>query len=63
MYYHTCPICGDNLDPGENCSCWIKHSEENEKRQQSQITKMNAVSDYKNEKPYREQQLPTGQHG
>jgi len=20
-YYHTCPYCGANLDPGELCSC------------------------------------------
>lgn len=20
-YYHTCPYCGANLDPGENCDC------------------------------------------
>ena len=21
MYYHTCPHCGANLDPGERCDC------------------------------------------
>lgn len=21
MYYKTCSICGDNLDPGEKCDC------------------------------------------
>lgn len=20
-YYHTCPYCGANLDPGERCDC------------------------------------------
>jgi len=20
-YYHTCPCCGANLDPGERCDC------------------------------------------
>lgn len=20
-YYHTCPLCGSNLDPGEYCDC------------------------------------------
>ncbi len=20
-YYHTCPLCGANLDPGERCEC------------------------------------------
>lgn len=20
-YYHTCPRCGANLDPGERCEC------------------------------------------
>lgn len=20
-YYHTCPLCGSNLDPGERCNC------------------------------------------
>lgn len=26
-YYHTCPCCGANLDPGERCDC--KDTEEN----------------------------------
>lgn len=30
-YYHTCPICGANLDPGEKCDCEIHHSTEREK--------------------------------
>ncbi len=21
MIYHTCPVCGSNLDPGEHCDC------------------------------------------
>ena len=21
MYYHVCPYCGANLDPGESCDC------------------------------------------
>lgn len=21
MYYRTCPECGSNLDPGEQCDC------------------------------------------
>lgn len=21
LYYHTCPCCGANLDPGERCDC------------------------------------------
>ncbi len=25
-YYHTCPYCGSNLDPGETCDC--QHKEE-----------------------------------
>lgn len=20
-FYHTCPLCGSNLDPGEKCDC------------------------------------------
>ena len=30
-YYHTCPICGANLDPGERCDC-EKEKEENERQ-------------------------------
>jgi hypothetical protein len=26
--YHTCPICGANLDPGEACDCIINYKEE-----------------------------------
>ncbi len=22
-YYHTCPVCGANLDPGERCDCEV----------------------------------------
>jgi len=25
-YYHTCPYCGANLDPGEHCDCEQKES-------------------------------------
>lgn len=21
QYFKTCPVCGDNLDPGEKCEC------------------------------------------
>ncbi len=24
-YYHTCPCCGANLDPGERCDCDESH--------------------------------------
>ena len=24
-YYHTCPCCGANLDPGEHCDCEESH--------------------------------------
>lgn len=30
-YYHTCPICGANLDPGERCDC-EKEQDENDQR-------------------------------
>ena len=26
-YYRTCPICGSNLDPGEQCECEQKGRE------------------------------------
>jgi len=26
MYYHTCPLCGANLDPGEYCDCMDEKS-------------------------------------
>lgn len=25
-YYHTCPACGANLDPGEQCDCETAHA-------------------------------------
>lgn len=25
-YYHTCPLCGANLDPGESCDCQKEQS-------------------------------------
>lgn len=25
-YYHTCPECGANLDPGEKCDCQKNNS-------------------------------------
>ena len=27
-YYHTCPYCGANLDPGEHCDCERSDSKE-----------------------------------
>lgn len=27
MVYHTCPDCGANLDPGEQCDCWEEREE------------------------------------
>lgn len=27
-YYHTCPRCGANLDPGESCDCQITEKSE-----------------------------------
>lgn len=26
-YFHTCPHCGSNLDPGEKCDCEKKRNE------------------------------------
>lgn len=26
-YYHTCPDCGANLDPGERCDCGVETSD------------------------------------
>lgn len=28
-YYHTCPYCGANLDPGETCDCQTTAQTEN----------------------------------
>lgn len=27
-YYHTCPNCGANLDPGEHCDCEVNDDDE-----------------------------------
>lgn len=32
MYYHKCPYCGDNLDPGERCDCLDIHETKLRKR-------------------------------
>ena len=29
MYYHTCPLCGANLDPDEWCECEKKDESSN----------------------------------
>lgn len=34
MYYHSCPYCNANLDPGEKCDCAAEDSEEKEKQPQ-----------------------------
>lgn len=41
MYYHTCPLCGANLDPGERCDCSKKISQKSEKAEnrKNQINK------------------------
>lgn len=30
QYYHTCPKCGANLDPGESCDCQVTEKSEEE---------------------------------
>ena len=30
-YYHVCPNCGSNLDPGEHCNCQ-NYKEENSRK-------------------------------
>lgn len=41
MYYHTCKICGANLDPGEQCTCTrekkSKAKQEEPKKQEYKI--------------------------
>lgn len=34
-YYHTCPVCGANLDPGEKCDCSIRQPPEVGRERQS----------------------------
>jgi hypothetical protein len=28
-YYHTCPLCGANLDPDESCDCQNDNTDSN----------------------------------
>lgn len=30
-YYHVCPECGSNLDPGETCECILRRQAQEEK--------------------------------
>lgn len=32
-YYRECPICGSNLDPGEQCTCVEDRRKEAERKQ------------------------------
>lgn len=35
-YYHTCPICGANLDPGEPCECQGNQTEPEEIKEEKE---------------------------
>jgi hypothetical protein len=53
-YYHTCPLCGANLDPNENCDC-----------QDDKVTEKSEESEVKNTYECRDKRYPirdTGGH-
>ena len=41
-YYHTCPLCGANLDPGEKCDC-ESHREEKQPESGNVTEKCNKI--------------------
>lgn len=51
-YYRTCPNCGDNLDPGEQCNCQNKRktapsgndTQSGKAKQESDISNSFAIS-------------------
>lgn len=46
MYYHVCPICESNLDPGERCDCSNTKKETNLQPQERSLKKtyMNSLT-------------------
>ena len=38
MYYRTCPECGSNLDPGEQCDC--NEEKEFRKEESKRVSRM-----------------------
>lgn len=36
-YYHTCPLCGANLDPNETCDCQSESDKVTEKSEESEV--------------------------
>lgn len=51
-YYHTCPYCGANLDPGESCDCQNEtdySSTVTEKSKPSTISKSKENNDDRNQ--------------
>lgn len=41
-FYHTCPLCGCNLDPGERCDCESEAAER--ERLFMENTRMNPIT-------------------
>lgn len=39
--YWTCPLCGDNLDPGESCDCQDKNKDNNKEEEKDGCTSIN----------------------
>ncbi len=42
-YYHVCPFCGANLDPGEHCDCKEKATPGEEDRKVANQNSSNTV--------------------
>lgn len=54
-YYHTCPYCGANLDPGESCDC---QKETDYSSTVTEKSKPSTISKSKENKDGRNQELP-----
>lgn len=48
-YYYTCPECGANLDPGEECDCETIQSRKRLRKRQSEACRL-AEQEDKNER-------------
>ena len=43
-YFHVCPRCGSNLDPGEICDCEVNQEEPNKRSERKEAQHGNYVA-------------------
>lgn len=62
MYYHPCPNCGANLDPGERCDCTMTMEEKKQAGRRHLASLQNTKNCVNNNINYKEDKELCQQH-